>query len=452
MPQLAHSDPARNVADTLAQSLKQCVAASEEVLVVALSGGRDSMVLLDGLKGVARSHGRRVVAVHVHHGLSPHADDWARFCTQSCAARDIQCVVVPITVPQLPQASLENTARRLRYAALAQAALTAGARVVALAHQRDDQAETVLLQLLRGAGPHGLAGMPVLRSDPRGVTWWRPLLALPRKVIDEYACATGLAWIDDESNARPRHRRNAVRHVVRPALAVAGFAQVDVLLARAAAHQADALLLVDDLAALDAQGAFDGCTLDRALLARLPPHRGRNLLRWFLRQRGYGPPPGGRLRAMLAQLTSARADAQVRIAHDGAQVGLYRGRIHLHPPPPAALDLPWHGEPVLALPHGALVFAHGKIDALDERRLAEAPVRVRVRRGGERFQLSANRPRRALKSILQERGMPPWERRSLPLLFCGDELAAVPGLGVDVAFKAPPGFAGVTLSWYPDLL
>lgn len=450
MRDTADSDPVAAIRAMAVQSLTAHVPAGAAI-AVGLSGGRDSVVLLDALLPAAAARHHRVVALHVHHGLSPNADAWQRFCTELCAQRGVALSVRTVAVPRTPQSSLEAEARRVRYAALASAAAAADTRFVALAHHRDDQAETLLLQLLRGAGPHGLAGMAPVRADPRGITWLRPLLAVARGAIDAYARDQGLAWVDDESNDAARHLRNAVRHAVMPALA-AVFPNPGATLARAAAHQADAARLSDDLAALDARDASDGVTLDRAALAMLPAHRARNLLRWFLRQRGLAAPSTARLAAMVAQLACARGDANVRLAHVGVELGVHRGRVHIHPPPPPGFDLAWHGESELALPHGTLVFGHADGAGIDGRRLAGAPVHVRLRQGGEHLQLAPNRPRRALKSILQDAGMPVWLREALPLIYVGETLAAAPGVGIDAGFSAPPGAAGVTVAWRPEVV
>ena len=172
-------DETGNLRDFVLQSLQANVPAGSR-LALGLSGGRDSVVLLDALAAIAPSRGNVVTAIHVHHGLSANADSWARFCIDRCAAMDIACVVRRVAVPVRPRESLEEQARRARYDALADASRGLGATVVALAHHRDDQAETLLLQMLRGAGPHGLAAMPALRVDATGTTWWRPLLGVPR--------------------------------------------------------------------------------------------------------------------------------------------------------------------------------------------------------------------------------------------------------------------------------
>ncbi|MFO1314119.1 MAG: tRNA lysidine(34) synthetase TilS [Burkholderiales bacterium] len=444
---MRHADAPDDVRAAAARALAAHVPAGAAI-AVALSGGRDSVVLLDALFHVAPPRGHRVAALHVHHGLSPNADRWQRFCADLCATRGVPFTARAVVVPRTPQASVEAEARRLRYAALADAAVAAGIRHVALAHHRDDQAETLLLQLLRGAGPHGLAGMPAARTDLHGVTIVRPLLDCPRAAIDAYAQAAGLAWVDDESNAAHRHLRNAVRHVVLPAL-VRVAPQAPATLARAARHQADAARLADDLAALDAATYGNHGSLECAALAALPPHRARNLLRWFVRQHGLPAPSEARLAAMMAQLAAARADANVALAHGGVELGVWRGRVVVHPASPPAFDVRWSGESELTLPHGRLAFDRADGAGLDATRIAAAPVSVRPRTGGERLQLAAGRPRRALKSLLQEAGLAPWDRRALPLVFCGDALAAAPGVGVDAAFAARPGAPGVTVVWHP---
>jgi tRNA(Ile)-lysidine synthase len=153
---------------------------------------------------------------------------------------------------------------------------------------------------------------------------------------------------------------------------------------------------------------------------------------------------------MIAQLGSARSDANVCLAHGGVELGIHRGRVAIHAKAPPPFDLPWRGESEMVLPHGRLGFARAAGEGLDEQRLGEAPVHVRSRAGGERLQLASNRPRRALKSILQDAAMPAWERRALPLVYCGDALAAAAGVGIDVAFHARPGHRGVTLRWQPN--
>jgi tRNA(Ile)-lysidine synthase len=420
--------------------------------VVALSGGRDSMVLLDAMATVASGRPLALSAVHVHHGLSPNADRWADFCAAECARRAVPLAVHRVRVEGAADLGIEAAAREARYRVFD----AIDADFVVVAHHAGDQAETLLLQLLRGSGPHGLAAMPRVRDLPSRGTLVRPLIGLPPAAIDAYAKARGLAWIEDESNADVSMNRNFLRHEIAPRLA-ARFPGYPATLARAASHQADAAVLLDDLAALDARDAIvdaadRGAMLDRralSVLAARATHRARNLLRWFLRQHGLRAPSATRLDEMLRQLAHAADDARVQLAHDGAEVGVHRGRIVVHPPavPPYATD--WHGETSLALPHGTLEFAPTAGTGLAAATLAAATVAVRPRSGGERIRVERNRPRQSVKRLLQAAGVPHWQRDALPFIWCGDDLAAVPGVGVDIAFVATAGEPGIEIHWHP---
>ena len=419
---------------------------SQARVAIALSGGRDSVALLAAVAECARIDRANLVAVHVHHGLSQHAERWADFCAGLAAANGIAFDLRRVDARVHTGAGIEATARGLRYPALRAAAIDAGASVVMLAHHQDDQAETLLLQLLRGAGVHGLAAMPSSRRDA-GIAWLRPLLDVPRRDIEAYVHSRGLAHVEDESNASTRHRRNALRHRVVPALADVADGYPETI-ARAAAHQAEAAQLIDDLAALDAASLLHDGSLDRTGLSKLQPHRARNLLRHFLRLHGLRPPSTARLAAMLEQLRESRADAKVGLVHDGRTLGVHRGRIVVHSMPPPSYERRWRGEMSLDLPHGRLDFVATRDSGLAVAHFDDAWI-VKPRRGGERFQPHARRPRRALKAWLQEAAMPSWQREALPLVFHGDDLVAVPGFGVDVEFQAPAGQAGYALKWQP---
>jgi tRNA(Ile)-lysidine synthase len=417
------------------------VAAGHE-LGIALSGGVDSMVLLDAAARAATARRVRVSAIHVHHGLSPNADLWEHFCAEQCAARDVPLTVHRLRLARKPGQSLEALARAGRYAHFMASAVD----VVALAHHADDQAETVLLQLLRGAGPRGLAAMPAFRRGAPALM--RPLLSLTRETLATYARHRGVAWIEDESNADTRHRRNLLRQDIAPKLA-AVFAGYPATLVRAASHQAEASALLDELAAIDAGSAIDDAGLDRAHLAGLSTARAANLLRWFLRHRGLRPPSDARLADMLRQLRGASGDARTRIAHDGAEIGCYRGRVVVHAPTVAAFAVTWRGSPELHLPGGVLAFEPTESEGVAAAKLAQAEVTVRSRVGGERIRLATNRPRHGVKKLLQRANLTVWQRQALPLVWCGDQLVAIPGLGVDVAFQAAAGEKGWLLSWRP---
>jgi tRNA(Ile)-lysidine synthase len=411
-------------------------------VAVALSGGADSMVLLDATAARAARHELSLSAIHVQHGLSPNAERWAEFCAAQCALRGVPLATHRLQLERRRGESLEALARAARYACL----LASDVDAVALAHHADDQAETLLLQLLRGAGAHGLSAMARYRPGRPAVL--RPLLGLTRATLIAYAAARALAWIDDESNAERRHARNFLRHEVAPLLA-ARFPGYPATLVRAARHQAEAAELADALAAIDAAGVLAADGLDREGLAALPAARARNVLRWFLRAEGLRPPSEARLAEMLRQLERAAPDANPRIAHDGAEIGCHRGRIVLHAPRGSTFVRAWDGESELCLPGGSLVFERAHGTGVAAAKLALAPVTLRSRAGGERIRLAANRPARAVKRLLQEAHMPPWERDALPLLWSGDELVAVPGIGVALAYQAAPDEAGWRVVWRP---
>jgi tRNA(Ile)-lysidine synthase len=360
-------------------------------IAVALSGGVDSVVLLHLLKDRPG-----VRAVHVHHGLSRNADAWAGFCRKLCKAWGVSLTVRKVKVMRSGK-GLEAAARAARY----QAFKKEKAQVIALAHHLDDQAETVLLNLLRGAGLRGASGMrPLARFDGKRLA--RPLLDVPRGQILEYARAHRLEWVEDESNADESLTRNFVRRRLGP-LIESRFPAWKQSLARAAKH----------FARKDA--------------------RAEDLLRSYLEEKGLQAPSEAKLVEMLKQLTSG--GARTRLQHDAATFRVYRGKIFQEAPTAAAFtSLPWKGERRLRIPAlgGELRFTPG--DGIASEHLNNE-FQIRLRSGGERLQLHPRRPRRTLKNLFQEAGIPAWSRERLPLLYCGSELVWAPGLGVDVRYR-----------------
>ena len=418
-------------------------------LTLALSGGVDSIAALDILAGLARAHPFALDCLHVNHRISPNAGAWARFARASARRYGLECTVRTVDLAPHRRLGLEGAARAARYAAFARAR----ADFVVLAQHRDDQAETVLLQLVRGAGLAGLAGMAVVRRAG-GPTLLRPLLGATRAEIERYARERDLKWVEDESNADERHARNFVRRRVMPLLVELNAAAA-ANLARSAAHLAEAHELARAVAALDAREAMHDGRLSAAALARLPAARARNLLRWTIAEAGLVAPDAGRLDEILRQVVGARADAAIRIALDGAEVRRYRDAVWIvaeQAPPPPAFRARWTGRPAWHLPElgGTLTFKATNGGGVAARTLDRGRVEVRLRRGGERLQPDGRRPRRTLKALLQESAIPPWERERLPLLYSGGKLVAVPGIGVAAEAAAAAGERGWTVSWVPD--
>jgi tRNA(Ile)-lysidine synthase len=424
------------VADSLARHVSP-----HAQLALALSGGLDSVSLLHALVALRNQHPFELQAVHVHHGLSPHADRWAEFCTRLCASHAVELTIYRVQIAHDDAAGIEAAARRERQR------IFAGLEVDFLltAHQQDDQAETLLLQLLRGAGPKGLAAMAEMQRRPDWrAAQLRPLLGVARADLLDYARALGLEWVEDDSNVDIRYRRNALRQQVMPLLA-AHFPGSSATLTRAAALQADAAELLDDLAQLDAGAAIDGERLDCAALAALSRPRARNLLRHFIERHGLPMPSARRLGEALHQLLDARHDARVCVGLGPLEVWRFRGGAYLVPvaPGPAA-PVRWQGETTLAVPSAAVSVRMEAVTGAGLKRsvLAAGEVTLGVRRGGERLRLHAGGPHRSLKNLLQEHAIPPWQRDRLPLLWCNGQLLWAAGIGLDadaLAARDEPG-------------
>ncbi len=419
-------------------------------VTVALSGGLDSVVLLDVLARARERRAFRLEALHVDHGLSPHAGVWAAFCGELCRARDVPLRVVEVRVDRPRGESLEAAARRARYAAFRRHV----DGVLVLAHHLDDQAETLLLQLLRGAGPRGAGSMPRVRAaepeDARApLTFVRPLLHVSRSRLETYARAAGLAWVEDESNADTGLDRNYLRARVLP-LIEERFPGYRKTLSRSAELFGEASSLLDELAALDGAHAIRDGDLDVEALRRLSEPRARNLLRWFLRRAGIEAPPARRLGEALRQLVHAREDRCVRFVLGGFELRRYRGSLQAQPLARAPGEATvWQGEAVLPAPGGLgeVRFTSTEGEGIAIGRLGGRPLELGLRQGGERIRPDCRRPRRTLKNLLQEHRIEPWRRARLPLLFCEGALVWVPDIGIDCAWQAGPGEAGVFPAW-----
>lgn len=413
-------------------------------LTLALSGGLDSVVLLHILAALRTSHPFALHAVHVNHGLSPHAGKWAAFCQHACDALDIELNTHQVRIGPADPAGVEAAARRERreiFAAL-------DSDFLLTAHHQNDQAETVLLQMLRGSGPKGLAGMGEAQSFPGWrARQLRPLLEYSRSALQHYAEAHDLSWVEDESNQDPRYRRNALRQQVMPLLDH-HFPGAAATLARAAALQAEAADLLDDLAAIDAVRVIQGDRLDCAALGGLSDSRARNLLRYFIAQQGWPLPNQRRLNEALHQLRDAEPTASVCVTLGPMALRRYRNGAYLVPardPRPQPRRL-WNGEAELDLERlGKKVMLSPTSGSGLSRALLEAGrVEVGVRAGREKMRLTAGGPHRTLKNLLQESAVPPWERDRLPLLLCNGELVWAQGIGMDADHLAAPGDAGIT--------
>jgi tRNA(Ile)-lysidine synthase len=400
------------VAGAVRQFLESCELRGRRV-AVGLSGGLDSTVLLQVLAEAAAAHGFSLRAVHVHHGLSPNAGAWARFCRALCRRLGVPLSVRKVAVIA-KGGGLEAAAREARYGAYR----GVRADALALAHQLDDQAETVLMNLLRGAGRRGASGMPARALLQDGKLLLRPLLEVPRAAIRAYAESRALDWIEDESNADMARTRNFIRLRVAPVLEER-FPRWREALSRAARH-------------------FSASEADSRLL-----------LREYLAGQGLRAPSETKLVEMLKQLTAQ--GARTTLEHDGARLKLYRGALHRETAPSATAfsSLPWSGERRIAIPalRGEVRFRPARGKGIDLKRVDRGAWILRLRAGGERLQTDARRPRRTLKNLFQEAGIAPWRRERLPLLYCGQDLVWVPGLGIAASYQAAGQAPGLVPEW-----
>jgi tRNA(Ile)-lysidine synthase len=388
-------------------------------LAVGFSGGGDSTALLHVLAQSPQARHRGLRAVHVDHGLHADSARWAEQCRGFCAALDVPLTVLRVRVERDRGEGTEASARRARYAAFAEA-LAPGESLL-LAHHRDDQAETVLLKLLRGAGPAGLAGMREYRPFARGALW-RPWLDVPRAGLREYLARHALPFVDDPANADDAYARSYLRREVLPRLAkhwpqaAQSIAHSAALCAAAADHldaQADAALacLLDDNGSLQAAGWL---ALDDAVRALALEH--------WLRRAALPAPTTAQRCELERQVAGSAADQLPRVAWPGAEVRLWRGRLHAMPPLPAApagWRREWHGE-TLPLPLGHL--------SLSPNAVLDVPLEVRLREGGERIRPAGEAHTRELRDLFQQRGVAPWLRPFWPLLYRDGALLAIPGL------------------------
>ena len=410
-------------------------------VLVGLSGGLDSIVLLHAL--AATTPRPRLRALHVHHGLHADADQWASHCGRACAALGVPLIVRRVEVAAGSGLGPEAAAREARHAAFDTE--LGFDEVLALAHHREDQAETFLLRALRGAGVDGLAAMRAWRRFGRG--WlWRPLLEVPRAALADYARAHALAWIDDPSNADPAFDRNFLRHHVLPRLRER-WPHADAALARSASLAFDAagLLATEDAQALAAVRTIDPHVLDADALQALPAARRARVLRAWIAALGLPQLTAeGSARIEAGLMEAAPADGSA-FEWSGAVVRRWRGLLHAAR---ARAGLPddwsatWDGHDVLPLPDGGRLALEGA-DAF------EAPLQVRPRRGGERIALAGRAHSHALKHVLQDLGVPPWERMHLPLLLDGDTVLAAGDLVHAGAFEAWLQDRDARLAWLP---
>ena len=415
-----------------------------KTMTVALSGGIDSVVLLHLLHRLQKTQNFTLKASHVHHGLSKNADKWVKFCEKLCRKLSIPLDINYVKLPQKKSLGIEGEARQLRYEKLLQSQTD----LVVLAHHEDDQAETFLLQLIRGAGLKGLSSMAHFDAPRR---LWRPLLNTSRADIESYAKKHKLKWIEDESNQNIDFDRNFIRSKVLPILKNR-FSHIIKVISRSSSHLAEAQHLLDDLAQIDLKSYLKSYSYKHKLnvktLDKLSNVRAKNALRFWLEMNEQLMPSRDLLDELLRQVLTAKKDATIKIELSKEfEIRRYQDEIYIVPKNHKNLknyEMIWAGESEIILPNGQkLTFKEVKGRGINLKFLGDQKLKIRNRQGGEFFKPDSKRPTKKIKQLLQESDLPPWERENLPLVFVGDDLAFVPNFGIDMKFQTKPKELGL---------
>jgi len=416
---------------------------------VAYSGGVDSHVLLHLLATLRTELApARLHALHVDHQMQSESAAWSRHCRRVAEALNIPFTLLQVDARAASGESPEAAARNARYRALSD--LVGEGDLLLAAHHQDDQAETLLLQLLRGAGPKGLAAMPIATPFAAGHIV-RPLLSFGRDQLVSYAERHGLSWIDDPSNGETSFDRNYLRHEIMPQLKSRWPAAARTL-SRSAHHCAEAADLLDGLAADDLRSSAVGGELDLQRLAELEPARQANLLRHWLLSCGLPLPDSRRLAEVQQQMLSAREDAMPVVSwHDG-EVRRYRNLIYAMQPLASVavterLTLQLNSSVALPFGLGCCQLEPSSEGGLSQQHCQQGDCHIALRRGGERFTLAGAGHSMTLKQLFQQQGVPPWLRERLPLLYIDDQLAAIGERWVCEPFQAVVGEAAVKVVW-----
>jgi tRNA(Ile)-lysidine synthase len=419
----------------------ESVAGKPRRFIVAFSGGLDSTVLLHAMAANQAICGIPLLAAHVDHGLHPESGGWDSQCRAVAESLGVEYLSRKVHVSRSAEGGPEAAAREARYAILG--SLMQQNDWLISAHHEHDQAETLLLNLLRGSGLTGIAGIAPLREFATGYLV-RPMLGVPAAEIRAYADTHRLRWIDDPSNADTAFDRNYLRREILPALA-ARWPAVATRLRQSADLAAESSELLAELADLDIAASPAVDRLDIRSLGLLSRARQRNIIRRAVQRVGLPAPPATRLYQTVHELIPARTDAQPLVTWPGGEIRRYRDHLYILAPMPDLQPCP---EDLLRTDlaidlgagQGRLVLQAGEDGGID-RSVASKGLEVRYRRGGEEIALPGHAHRHKLKNLLQDEGVVPWMRERVPLLYAGERLAAVADLWVAAEFAARDGYA-----------
>jgi len=407
--------------------MKLLFPSSAKKLLIAYSGGLDSHVLLHLLATLPTSEGLQLRAIHIEHGLQSIAKQWPKHCGNICEnlAIDYKSIPLELTIPQ--GQSLEAVARKARYQAFAQ--VLQKDEILVTAHHQDDQAETLLIQLFRGAGVNGLAAMPTTRLFAKG-QHIRPLLHQSRKALARYAHQHRLDFIEDPSNQQQRYDRNFLRHAIIPRLKKR-WSSINQLLARAAQHQAEAKHLLAEYLEQDLpnlKGQRNG-TLSISKLKQLSTARCKAVIRYFIDKKSFVAPSEKKLQHILSDVLNAQPSAMPCVHWQGVEIRRYQDDLYaIAPLPPhnAQQIIQWKINQPLQLPSLNRILKNDQLEEISELLTKEnQTVEVRFRQGGEKIYQKHRQCSKSLKKIYQEKHIPLWERDRIPLIYIDTRLVLV---------------------------
>ncbi len=415
-------------------------------ILVGYSGGRDSHVLLHLLHALHSEYSFELIALHVNHGLQPQANEWAEHCAEICHQLDIELHVERVKIECNNGESLEASARQARYAVY-QSYVKNNTTAIALAHHANDQVETVLQQLIRGAGVNGLAGIPSSIAFSQG-SMLRPLLSFEQQDITNYAQMHQLRWINDPSNDDVKYDRNFLRHKILPDM-YARWPGLYKTLQRVSTHQAEAAELNQVLAKIElASIPHDERMIDIVRLGQLQEARCKNILRYWLKSIcKVALPSTTQLQQLVDNALHAKLDATPEVGWSDCIVRRYQNTLYLSindiQPPPSSVTwdyqqpIQWGGQII----RSRLTVGAG----LSLAKISTAELTLQSRRGGEICRPGNQMHRRELKKLFQDWQVPPWQREQVPLVYLDDSLVQVIGYCICHGFEALPGEPGILI-------
>jgi tRNA(Ile)-lysidine synthase len=428
--------------------LDSCVPLGASGFVVGLSGGADSAALLGAVAAFGEGfRGLPLRAVHIDHGLQAAAVGFREACANLCRRFGVPLEIIRVDVPSAAGLSLEAEARDARYGALA--AQLQPRECLLTAHHRKDQAETLLLQALRGAGVKGMSGMPVCRVLGSG--WHvRPVLDVPHRELLQFGADLENCRLIDPMNEDLRFDRTYLRKALWPPIE-ARWPGAERALSRTARHMAEAQELLDIAAAQDVARLRDGDALSVPGLRALAQPRRVNAVRFWLSEAGVEAPSTARLLEALRQMFDADADHQPAIVWADNALRRYRQRLFLTAADCPRLEepKPWataKGAAVALGPNLGNLTWYEQIGGIAAGALPQA-VTVRRRNGGETLKPASSARTQTLQHLCQSQGVLPWMRDALPLVLAGDELIAVADVWVDARWCAAPDAPGLGIAW-----